>query len=113
VPAASSFPAGEEMANIPVKQNARHIPANRICLERQHRIRRRQCNHFRPKSTVKSFPLFDLAEKFRGAVSEPRAAFLIHSKKIVSRFGPCAPRTKMRSMSPVRLGPVMNDIMPG
>lgn len=31
----------------------------------------------------------------------------------VSRFGPCAPRTKMRSMSPVRLGPVMNEIVLG
>jgi len=34
-------------------------------------------------------------------------------QKIVSFFGPCAPKTKMRSMSPVRLGPVMNEIMLG
>ena len=31
------------------------------------------------------------------------------SKKIVSFFGPCAPRMKMSSRSPVRLGPVMNE----
>ena len=31
----------------------------------------------------------------------------------VSFFGPCAPSTRMRSMSPVRLGPVMNEIMLG
>ena len=30
--------------------------------------------------------------------------------RIVSFFGPCAPSTRMRSISPVRLGPVMNDI---
>ena len=29
------------------------------------------------------------------------------TKKIVSFLGPWAPRTRMRSMSPVRLGPVM------
>ena len=31
----------------------------------------------------------------------------------VSRFGPCAPRTRMRSMSPVRLGPVMKPMKLG
>jgi len=36
-----------------------------------------------------------------------------HAQRIVSFFGPCAPRTRMRSMSPVRLGPVMNEIMLG
>ena len=38
---------------------------------------------------------------------------LRYTKKIVSFFGPCAPSTRMRSMSPVRLGPVMKDIMLG
>jgi hypothetical protein len=30
--------------------------------------------------------------------------------RIVSFFGPCAPSKRMRSISPVRLGSVMNDI---
>jgi len=34
-------------------------------------------------------------------------------RKMVSFLGPCAPRTRMRSMSLVRLGPVMNEIMLG
>ena len=38
---------------------------------------------------------------------------LDHKQKIVSFFGPCAPSTRIRSMSPVRLGPVMNEIMLG
>jgi hypothetical protein len=37
-----------------------------------------------------------------------------HSTRITkSSFGPWAPRTRIRSMSPVRLGPVMNDSMLG
>ncbi len=32
---------------------------------------------------------------------------------MVNCFGPCAPSTRMRSMSPVRDGPVMNEIMLG
>ena len=31
------------------------------------------------------------------------------TRRTVSLFGPWAPRTRMRSMSPVRLGPVIND----
>ena len=31
----------------------------------------------------------------------------------VSLFGPCAPRTRIRSISPVRLGPVMNEMKLG
>src|ERR1700751_3317313 len=34
-------------------------------------------------------------------------------KKIVRNRGPCAPSTRMRSISPVRLGPVMNVIKLG
>ena len=33
--------------------------------------------------------------------------------RMVNCFGPCAPNTKMRSMSPVRLGPVTREIMLG
>ena len=33
--------------------------------------------------------------------------------KIVNCLGPCAPRTRMRSISPVRLGPVISEIMLG
>jgi len=33
--------------------------------------------------------------------------------RMVSRLGPWAPKTRMRSMSPVRLGPVINEIMLG
>lgn len=38
---------------------------------------------------------------------------LVHRQKMVSFLGPCAPNTNVRSMSPVRLGPVMNEIMLG
>ena len=33
--------------------------------------------------------------------------------RMVRRLGPWAPRTRMRSMSPVRLGPVMKEVMLG
>ena len=35
------------------------------------------------------------------------------TNKIVNRLGPWALRTRMRSMSPVRLGPVMKERVPG
>ena len=35
------------------------------------------------------------------------------SRRTVSFFGPCAPRTRMRSMSPVRLGPLMKEMKLG
>ena len=47
----------------------------------------------------------------RGAIAG--SAGFDQKQKIVNFFGPCAPKTKMRSMSPVRLGPVMNEIMLG
>ena len=43
----------------------------------------------------------------------PSVRFVAYMQKTVSFFGPCAPRTRMRSMSPVRLGPVIRHIMLG
>ena len=37
----------------------------------------------------------------------------LQKHKIVNCFGPWAPSTRIRSISPVRLGPVMNEIMLG
>lgn len=36
-----------------------------------------------------------------------------HTQNTVNRFGPCAPSTRMRSMSPVREGPVMKLALEG
>jgi hypothetical protein len=35
------------------------------------------------------------------------------TQRIVSFLGPCAPSTRIRSISPVRLGPVMNEMKLG
>ena len=59
------------------------------------------------------FILEILAETQRRFKFRMQFAEGIQTHKMVSFFGPCAPRTRMRSMSPVRLGPVMNEIMLG
>ncbi len=37
----------------------------------------------------------------------------LYTQKMVNFLGPCAPSTRIRSMSPVRLGPVMNEMRLG
>jgi hypothetical protein len=51
-----------------------------------------------------------LQDRVASPISRPALGYHI---KTVSFFGPWAPRTRIRSISPVRLGPVTREIMEG
>lgn len=72
-------------------------------------------HHMRPPSTRATVPPC-------GAAFQAASVWTVHSlgrnqrygsKNTVSRFGPCAPKTRIRSISPVRLGPLMNEMKLG
>ncbi len=48
-----------------------------------------------------------------GSANPAAIPYASPASKMVSFFGPCAPSTRMRSISPVRLGPVTKDMKLG
>jgi hypothetical protein len=55
----------------------------------------------------------DLSQRLLDSARNRETRNAHQTQRIVSFFGPCAPSTRIRSISPVRLGPVMNEMKLG